>query len=148
MVKFTGKTHGDIDPFKVIDAIFKQNRDKELIIHQIASYDQFITKDIGDIIRQFNTRKLLFQFDPEINKHHIELHIDFLNYNLGKPTISENDGSIQLMTPDIARLRNLTYSAPLTINLKLTRIVRYVNKTSEIIADIDSEKNNIHNDNE
>ena len=50
--------------------------------------------------------------------------LNFLNFNLGRPTIHENDGSFKVMTPEIAKLRNLSYSAPLTLNIKLTRIVR------------------------
>ena len=110
--------------FDVINTILTQHENRELVNHQYTSYKQFIEKDIGDIIRQFNTRKLYFNYDSNANKHKIELHIDFLNYNLGKPTIHENDGSFKVMRPDIAKLRNLTYSAPLTLNIKLTRIVR------------------------
>jgi DNA-directed RNA polymerase II subunit RPB2 len=110
--------------FDVIDTILNQHNNRELVNHQYTSYKQFIEKDIGDIIRQFNTRKLYFNYDVNANKHKLELHIDFLNYNLGRPTIHENDGSFKLMRPDIAKLRNLTYSAPLTLNVKLTRILR------------------------
>ncbi len=110
--------------FDVIDTILKQHNNRELVNHQHTSYKQFIEKDIGDIIRQFNTRKLYFNYDVNANKHKLELHIDFLNYNLGRPTIHENDGSFKVMRPDIAKLRNLTYSAPLTLNVKLTRVLR------------------------
>jgi DNA-directed RNA polymerase II subunit RPB2 len=112
------------DVYNIINSLIKQNGGKEFINHQLTSYKQFITKDIGDIIRQFNTRILYFNYDPEANKHRLELHIDFLDYSIGNSTIHENDGSYQQMTPMLARLRNLTYSAPFTVNLKLTRIVR------------------------
>jgi len=110
--------------FEIIDSIFNQNNNKELINHQLSSYKQFITKDIDDIIKQFNTRVLYFDYNEKVNKHAMELHIDFLNINLGHSTIHENDGSYQSMNPEIARLRNLTYSAPLTLNLKLKCITR------------------------
>lgn len=116
------------DYYTIIDSIIKQNNNKEFINHQLSSYKQFIVKDIGDIIKQFNTRKIYFNYDQKANKHKTELHIDFLNYNIGGPTIHENDGSYQQMTPQMARLRNLTYRAPLNINLKLTRIVRSRNE--------------------
>jgi len=124
--------------FDVINTILTQNENKELVSHQYASYEQFIVKDIGNIIEQFNTRKLYFNYDSNANKHKIELHIDFLTYNLGKPTIHENDGSFKEMRPDIAKLRNLTYSSPLTLNIKLTRIVRSSSNTNS---------NNNHNHN-
>ena len=112
------------DTFKIIDTILHQHNSRELVNHQHASYKQFIEKDIGDIIKQFNTRKLYFNYDTNANKYKLELHIDFLNYNLGRPTIHENDGSFKVMRPDIAKLRNLAYSAPLTLNIKLTRVLR------------------------
>lgn len=112
------------DTFDVIDTILTQHSNRELVNHQHASYKQFIEKDIGDIIQQFNTRKLYFNYNSNANKHKLELHIDFLNYNLGRPTIHENDGSFKVMRPDIAKLRNLTYSSPITMNIKLTRILR------------------------
>ena len=112
------------DTFDVIDTILTQHGNRELVNHQHASYKQFIEKDIGDVIRQFNTRKLYFSYNPHANKYKLELHIDFLNYNLGRPTIHENDGSFKVMRPDIAKLRNLTYSSPITMNVKLTRILR------------------------
>ena len=79
------------------------------------------------------------------NKHKTEVHIEFLNFNLGKPTIHENDGSFKVMTPEIAKLRNLSYSAPLTLNIKLTRIVRSTSKpqmnpdTNELIETFNCE---------
>ena len=97
--------------FDVIDTILHQNNKRELANHQLTSYKQFIEKDLGDIIRQFNTRKIYFGYDANANKHKMELHIDFLNYNLGRPTINENDGSSKVMRPDIAKLRNLTYNS-------------------------------------
>lgn len=112
------------DTFDVIDTILTQHSNRELVNHQHASYKQFIEKDIGDVIRQFNTRKLYFNYNSNANKHKLELHIDFLNYNLGRPTIYENDGSFKVMRPDIAKLRNLTYSSPITMNVRLTRILR------------------------
>ena len=51
------------DTFKIVDSIFNQNNNKELINHQLSSYKQFITKDIDDIIRQFNTRVLYFDYN-------------------------------------------------------------------------------------
>ena len=110
--------------FNVIDYILYQGNTNELVNHQHTSYKQFIDKNMGDIIQQFNTRELFFNYNSYANKYKTELHIEFLNFNLGRPTIHENDGSFKVMTPDEARLRNLTYSAPLTLNIKLTRILR------------------------
>ncbi len=47
--------------FDVIDTILSQHNNRELVNHQHTSYKQFIEKDIGDVIRQFNTRKFSFK---------------------------------------------------------------------------------------
>ena len=133
------------DSFTVIDTIMKQNDNREIVYHQHTSYRQFIEKDLGDIIKQFNTRKLYFNYEPLANKHKLELHIDFLTYNLGRPTIHENDGSFKVMKPDLARLRNLTYSAPLTLNIKLTRILRTSSNSSESTLDCEDIKEEYFN---
>jgi len=126
--KIKDKSKNDFDyennTFNIIDSILKQNNNRDLINHQFSSYSEFINTYIGDIIRQFNTRTIYFGYNAHANKHNIELHIDFLNHNLGKPTNHENDGSFNIMCPQVAKLRNLTYSAPLTLNIKLTRIIR------------------------
>ena len=101
--------------FNVIDNILHQRNTNELVNHQHSSYKQFIDKNLDDIIQQFNPRKIYFNYDPNANKHKTEVHIEFLNFNLGRPTIHENDGSFKIMTPEIAKLRNLSYSAPLTL---------------------------------
>lgn len=41
---------------------------------------------------------------------------------LSKPTATEGDGSVQSMFPNEARLRNLTYSAPLYVDIT-TRVI-------------------------
>ena len=121
--------------FNVIDSILYQRNTNELVNHQHSSYKQFIEKNLHDIIQQFNPRKIYFNYDANANKHKTEVHIEFLNFNLGRPTIHENDGSFKVMTPEIAKLRNLSYSAPLTLNIKLTRIVR---SSSNVILNPDT----------
>ena len=128
--------------FNIIDSILKQNNNRDLINHQFSSYSEFINTYIGDIIRQFNTRTIYFGYNAHANKHNIELHIDFLNHNLGKPTNHENDGSFNIMCPQVAKLRNLTYSAPLTLNIKLTRIIRSSSTNSTNVTN-----NNIYDEN-
>ena len=45
--------------------------------------------------------------------------------SLSRPTITESDGSVEALLPRDARLRNLTYSAPLFLEMrKVTRVAR------------------------
>ena len=52
-------------------------------------------------------------------KHEYEVAIYFENVSLRKPTIFENNGAILPMMPNDARLRNLTYAAPLFIDVRV-----------------------------
>jgi DNA-directed RNA polymerase II subunit RPB2 len=52
--------------------------------------------------------------------HGFEVTMEFENVTIRKPTIFENNGSVQPMLPNDARLRNLTYAAPLYVDVKVT----------------------------
>jgi DNA-directed RNA polymerase II subunit RPB2 len=108
----------------VIDAFFGQHNGRQLIAHQYDSYQQFMEKYLDDVIKQFNPIKVFHDYREKFNKHALEVNIEFMDYAIGNPTITEPDGETIPMTPAMAKLRNLTYSAPLTINMKFSRIVR------------------------
>ena len=102
--------------------------------------------EIKKTIEQFN-------FDIELNNLIIS---DFLYFN--KPIIYENNGSTQPMTPNDARLRNFTYSAPMNVDIEfkvnvkknkylylsttgmehdLLKKSEYISKGASIVRDID-----------
>lgn len=56
-----------------------------------------------------------------INREY-EVHLEFSNPQFKKPTIFENNGAILPMMPNDARLRNLTYAAPLFVDVNVTYI--------------------------
>ena len=56
-----------------------------------------------------------------INREY-EVHIEFNNPQFKKPTIFENNGAVLPMMPNDARLRNLTYAAPLFVDISVTYI--------------------------
>ena len=113
------------DTWDVIDLYFQQNNNKQLVKHQLDSYQQFIESQLKEIIQQFNPVTIYHDFLPEHNKHRIELQMSFGDYIIGKPLIHENDGSYQTMTPASARLRHLTYASPLSINIHMKRILHH-----------------------
>lgn len=53
-------------------------------------------------------------------QHEYEVMLEFEKISIRKPTIFENNGAIHPMMPNDARLRNLTYAAPLNIDVKVT----------------------------
>jgi DNA-directed RNA polymerase subunit B len=77
-----------------------------LVESNITSFNDFISKKMQEIINDINEN--LVDDDVEIR---------FGKIKVGKPNIVEADGSISFITPTEARLRNLTYSAPVFAEL-------------------------------
>jgi DNA-directed RNA polymerase subunit B len=92
-----------IDKHILINKYLKQH---SLVESNIRSFNNFIEKRMQLIIDEIN---------ENINTE--EMEIRFGKIKIGKPNIIEADGSINLITPTEARLRNLTYSSPLFIEL-------------------------------
>ena len=54
----------------------------------------------------------------------LETFITFDNFHIYRPQIHENNGSIKLMFPQKARLRNFTYASAMTIDINIKYVVR------------------------
>jgi DNA-directed RNA polymerase II subunit RPB2 len=54
----------------------------------------------------------------------VEVCVEFANVQIRKPTIFENDSSVKPMYPNDARLRNLTYAAPVYTDIIATYTMR------------------------
>jgi DNA-directed RNA polymerase II subunit RPB2 len=52
--------------------------------------------------------------------HEYEVSLEFEKISVRKPTIFENNGAVHPMMPNDARLRNLTYAAPINVDVKVT----------------------------
>ena len=101
------------DTWSVVDSLFSGSSLKELVSHQIKSFDDFILNHMEDVINGFNTIKVQSKFNEELKKHGLVIHVDVKNAVLARPMITEKDGSTKVMTPQEARLRNFTYSGAL-----------------------------------
>lgn len=77
---------------------------------QIESYNDFITRRIPDIIKQI---KEIRPEVPDLGEFKIKLG----KFKLGVPSVKEADGSIRSLLPLEARIRNLTYAAPMFIEM-------------------------------
>lgn len=138
----------------VLETFINQSDGKQIISHQIESFNQFIEVDIPEIIHMANP--ITSYGSPEIPlagprsalatatglsttaanalmgsamdpaaigkkvQHEYEVTLDFDKISIRKPTIFENNGAIHPMMPNDARLRNLTYAAPLNVDIKIT----------------------------
>lgn len=95
-------------------------RENNIIVrHQIDSFDDFALHKLEQIITGFNPIDINEQYLPErgIYKHRIVVSIE--NPTLMRPTITEKDGQQKIMMPNDARLRNMTYSSQLMVDVNV-----------------------------
>ena len=149
----------------LLELYFQQIDRKQIIAHQIESFNHFILHDVPEILQA--TNPVIIRGSPEIPlsgprsvlasatglstsaanalmgqtaddiananaaavssaalrgavRYEYEVQVEFLNPQLRKPTIFENNGAVLPMLPNDARLRNLTYASPLTVDVKVT----------------------------
>lgn len=94
----------------ILRAYFKDN---SLVESQVQSYNYFIEEGLKEIIMSFDRSKI-----PEyLLEVYDEVNLTIEDVRLGEPIHIEVDGSITKLTPQIARLRGLTYSAPLYLKV-------------------------------
>ena len=153
------------DHARILDVFFQQMDKKQIISHQIESFNHFILHDVPEILQV--TNPVIIRGSPEIPlsgprsvlasatglstsaanalmgqtaedaatnatalanaqrvpvRYEYEVQIEFEKPQLRKPTIFENNGAVLPMLPNDARLRNLTYASPLTVDIKVTTI--------------------------
>lgn len=95
-----------MDHKEILKAYFK---DKSLVESQLQSYNYFIEQGIRDIILGFDRTNI-----PEyLLEVYDEVNLSIGDMWLGEPAHVEVDGSVTKLTPNLARLRGLTYAAPL-----------------------------------
>ena len=160
------------DSMRILDTFFQQMEKKQVIAHQIESFNHFILHDVPEILQAVNP--VVIRGSPEIPlsgprsvlasatglstsaanalmgqvqvqqvkeekvdvpgsdttatgptvvrtavRYEYEVQIEFEKPQLRKPTIFENNGAVLPMLPNDARLRNLTYASPLTVDIRV-----------------------------
>ena len=62
----------------------------------------------------------------------ITFNVNFTDINLTPPTTTKyRSGSVQMLTPNMARLKNLTYSAQMYIDMNISATATYKNGTTK-----------------
>jgi DNA-directed RNA polymerase II subunit RPB2 len=137
---------------RLLETYFNQHNGRQIIYHQIASFNQFMEKEISETILRSCPVKILGSPDltltgttraaagtagtairvsveqeevvapvgPVAPPREVEVNIEFRNVNIRKPTIFENNGAVTPMYPNDARLRNITYAAPVYVDLHIS----------------------------
>ena len=101
---------------KVIEDLIRShfNQTKILVRHQIESYDDYIDNIIPNIFEQFFPLEIESKDDSSIINT-IKLSVN--NIVIGDAYCIENNGCSNILTPQIARLRNYSYCSPLYIDI-------------------------------
>ena len=112
------------DCWNVVSSFFET---KGLVSQQLDSFDEFVSTTMQELIAE-NSQLTLDQNlphdedDPDapvLRRYEIK----FESIVISRPSITESDGSTNTMLPQEARLRNLTYSAPLYMDMTTKRSV-------------------------
>ena len=85
-------------------------KDKGLVRFQIDSYNDFVTRRMPKIIKEI---KEIRPEVPEIG----DLRLKLGKFMIGEPSVKEADGSVRKILPMEARIRNLTYAAPMFVEV-------------------------------
>ena len=113
-------------PWTLIESYFKHKHLKQLVKHQLESYNYFVNNQIQQTIEMFNPLLIVSEHDyiKELNLYRLEIEITFENFSVYRPQIYENNGSTKIMFPQEARLRNFSYSSAMTIDLNIKYVIR------------------------
>ncbi|KAG9233208.1 RPB2, DNA-dependent RNA polymerase II second largest subunit [Amylocarpus encephaloides] len=125
------------DCWMVISSFFET---KGLVSTQIDSFDEFVATTMQELVED-QGHITLDQNNPQTNDDDpIEARRYEIKYGrvlLSRPAMTEGDGSTMVMLPQDARLRNLTYSSPLYLEMtkKVSVLVRRAIPLNELDAD-------------
>ncbi len=93
-----------------IDLLKAFSDEQGFVKFQIDSYDDFIANRIPNVIKQIKEIKPEV---PDLGEFKIKLG----KFKLGNPSVKEADGSVRNIYPLEARMRNLTYAAPMFVEM-------------------------------
>ncbi len=92
--------------WKIMEAFIKE---KGLVRQHLDSYNAFVTDWIKKIVKEMGR---IETSDPGV-------YLEIVDIKIGEPQFREVEGNVVRITPMEARIRNLTYSAPMTLTIAL-----------------------------
>lgn len=105
------------DCWTVISSFFDS---KGLVSQQLDSFDEFVSTTMQELVAENSILTLDQNAPPSDSDDPILIRryeIKFGTVLLSRPAMTEGDGSTSTMLPQEARLRNLTYSSPLYLEM-------------------------------
>ncbi len=108
---------GDLDkPIKPVEEKWKLLpaflKVRGLVKQHIHSYNYFINTEIKKIV--FSNNMITSDSDPSF-------YLKYLNIYVGRPEVEESYNVTKPIAPHECRLRDMTYSAPITVDIEYTR---------------------------
>lgn len=97
------------DKWKLLPAFLKV---KGLVKQHIDSFNYFVNVDIKKIVKA--NEKITTDADPV-------WYLKYLNIYVGSPDVEESFNITKPISPHECRLRDMTYSAPITVDIEYTR---------------------------
>ena len=105
-----------IDDSQTEDIICQYFKQKDILVnHHIDSFNDLIDNILPKILSQS------FPLTVNLNNNKIKsIALEIVKININKPYYTENNGCSKPMTPNIARIRNYTYSLSVNIDISIT----------------------------
>lgn len=129
----------DIDPTvstgDMMALILAEIERKKIAGHHIDSMNSFYRVGIKQIITKVfvvegRLRNVRDKTDEDREITNITFKVEFNDINLTPPTTTKyKSSSVQMLTPNMARIKNLTYSAQMYISANISAIATYKNGT-------------------
>src|SRR3990167_1245531 len=88
----------------------KYLNEHSLVESNVTSFNNFLEKRMQEIVNEIS---------ETINNEDFEITLGKIS--VGKPKVIEADWSSSLITPSEARLRNLTYAAPISLEITVKK---------------------------
>lgn len=92
------------------NGLYSELIDNNAVKHQIESYNRFVEDRVEAILNEVGEIK------PELPDGE-DLVIKIVDVEIDKPTINEADGSVREITPREARMRDITYSSEIKVEM-------------------------------
>ena len=108
------------DKYELLPAFLKG---RGLVRQHIDSFNYLINDEIKKIIHAKANEKVTCDTDPTF-------YLKYTNIYVGKPSVEE-DYVVEDITPQQCRLRDMTYAAPITVDVEYTRGKEIVTRTSK-----------------
>ncbi|KAK3275089.1 DNA-directed RNA polymerase III subunit RPC2 [Cymbomonas tetramitiformis] len=108
------------DKYELLPAFLKM---RGLVRQHIDSFNYLVNEEMKKIIHAKSNEKVQCDSDPNF-------YLKFLDIHVGKPSTNEEFSTLDL-TPQQCRLRDMTYAAPITVDVEYTRGKEIVTRRSK-----------------